>query len=880
MAPPSDVPPYILPDDDARRLSSIRQMLLDAGKHQLMELAMEPEAELKRKIALIPPNDINGRKKLFDEFMGKMQDLARLSEEDVKARFAEEREWSRSLSVGLGNANAGPSRQPRSSVDDGMADLYEALGNMPFLNGDNEDDEDSDGGSSTEGEEDDRWQKQHTQPNTSRRRSGTVGPPLPDSRAAEQRSKSATVSPRPPARPELIATSFSAASHGSANSNVANSAKIQQHQQQQVEPPELSPRRRAQSTSSTRDEFKMFASIAGHHRQPSGGSNTSGVSPFTPTSANMNAATGDHNKHTIWVPPKPAHMQTAPNSSSTKSKHSATAASSAAPSRPTSHASQMSAANSTSSNVSNASNASHSSNISGTGSRSQSQNPQSSATKKSGRARSEDPSERKPEKMNISTSTHSTTGSRQHKKQATDPAPTSTTPASSSTTSPASAASATPTATIPITTNPKTISRDTSQAPSADHSASSVQTSLTLSHAHAQVQAQNEPTPSPPAQASTPTPASQARGSHHPIPQHTPLPTPSQMPAQGLFWTPSSSAADEKDKDRDRRGVRSASSSRSSSAAPKHRATVEDVDDDGDGDDGQAIVETMLSGMWMPPDDTKSKSNGHSAASTPATRSHSNSSASSNAFGFGFTPFSNTTPATSGMSSPPPLPHRSVSNHSHNASYANASSNTHGTAHAAFTALGGFDQSTLRAPSAPRAQQPSLEATFGIGRTVSGSSTNSEKSNVSGVSSSSSGSVSSGGFGGFSSWADLGEKEKEREKKEESNNEATSSSHARWVPGPEKEKEKERAARPLRRTGPSSTMSSTSSNPSASAPADVEIPATQDQFYAMSDVAKTERLRVRRGELKNRAEVVAHYERKMFALMREFAEALNRVEDP
>ncbi len=67
-------------------------------------------------------------------------------------------------------------------------------------------------------------------------------------------------------------------------------------------------------------------------------------------------------------------------------------------------------------------------------------------------------------------------------------------------------------------------------------------------------------------------------------------------------------------------------------------------------------------------------------------------------------------------------------------------------------------------------------------------------------------------------------------------------------------------------------MSSSSSSSTLSAPG-------QDRFYAVAERARDERLRVRRGEFRSRAEVVAAFRRRVDELMNEFAEALATVDD-
>lgn len=69
-------------------------------------------------------------------------------------------------------------------------------------------------------------------------------------------------------------------------------------------------------------------------------------------------------------------------------------------------------------------------------------------------------------------------------------------------------------------------------------------------------------------------------------------------------------------------------------------------------------------------------------------------------------------------------------------------------------------------------------------------------------------------------------------------------------------------------------MSASSSSSSA-----VVAASGQDRFYAVAERARDERLRVRRGEFRSRAEVVAAFRRRVDELMDDFAEALATVDE-
>lgn len=85
------------------------------------------------------------------------------------------------------------------------------------------------------------------------------------------------------------------------------------------------------------------------------------------------------------------------------------------------------------------------------------------------------------------------------------------------------------------------------------------------------------------------------------------------------------------------------------------------------------------------------------------------------------------------------------------------------------------------------------------------------------------------------------------------------------------------AASALTTTALSSSLSASSG---ALVPASASTSASgQDRFYAVAERAREDRLRVRRGEFRSRAEVVAAFRRRVDLLMDEFAEALANVDD-
>ena len=74
------------------------------------------------------------------------------------------------------------------------------------------------------------------------------------------------------------------------------------------------------------------------------------------------------------------------------------------------------------------------------------------------------------------------------------------------------------------------------------------------------------------------------------------------------------------------------------------------------------------------------------------------------------------------------------------------------------------------------------------------------------------------------------------------------------------------------------TLSSASANQNQLVPTS-NSQFSQSSFYAVSERARDDRLRVRAGEFRNRAEVVAAFQRRVEDLMAEFAEAITRVDE-
>lgn len=231
-----------------------------------------------------------------------------------------------STSASAMSASTSASSSVPPSVDEKLLEeqrrLWDALRSSPYSNAVD------DSGSSTEEETAERRmynnrRDTYTSNNSKtglghgRARSGTISPPRATDH--EQRSKSATVSPAPVYKPELTAGHTIYTPPASSNSGYSTQTQSQSSShtifvpaapaQNSISTPKApAVRRRTQSTSSTREIEMSKHVITPPSATNSGPGSTSQQSMYSQSYSQNQQV---QQKHRVWIPPKPPHMVSA-----------------------------------------------------------------------------------------------------------------------------------------------------------------------------------------------------------------------------------------------------------------------------------------------------------------------------------------------------------------------------------------------------------------------------------------------------------------------------------------------------------------------------------------------------------------------------------------